>query len=97
MVTEERNNELRAMVDKVEAERMQWIGETVEGLVARGISRKRICVDMTDDKLCLAIGVDQKLVADCEIVIDGKGIRFVGRVHRRRGPQKRVLTPKVTA
>ena len=90
------DKELRAMVDKVEAERMEWIGRTIDGLVARGIPRKRICVDMTDDKLCLAIGVDQKLVADCEIVLRDDGLRFVGRAHRKRGPQKRVLVPKGT-
>ena len=76
--------ELRAMVDKVEAERMEWIGKAIDGLVERGISRERICIDMTDDKLCLAIGVDRKLVADCAVVVAGDGIRFGGRVHRRR-------------
>lgn len=96
VVTEERHKELRAMVDAVQAERMEWIGKTIDGLVARGVPRERICIDMTDDKLCLAIGVDQKLVAASEIVVGGSGLRFVGRVYRRSGPQKRVLVPKVT-
>jgi hypothetical protein len=75
-VTTQRLKELRSRVDAVEAERMEWARKVIDGLVADGVSRDRICIDMTDDKTGMAIGVDRALVAASEIVVNGRGIRF---------------------
>jgi hypothetical protein len=72
-VTEKR---LRAMVDAVEAERMEWAKKVIDGLVADGVARRRICIDMTNDKVFMAIGVDRAPVAESEIVFARSGVRL---------------------
>ncbi len=75
-VTKRRRGQLRAMVDAVEAERMEWAKKVIDGLIADGVERRRICFDMTDDKVFMAIGVDQALVAESEVVFARSGIRL---------------------
>lgn len=78
-VAKKRYGELRAMVDAVEARRMKWAKKAVDGLIAEGVDRKRICFDMTDDRVHMAIGVDRALVAESEIVFARSGIRLKTR------------------
>lgn len=68
--------ELRKLCADVEAERLDWMKGIVDELVAKGIDRKRIIFDMTDDKLFACIAVDHKPVAECEIVVNRRGIRL---------------------
>ena len=88
-ITKERHKELRARVDAVEAERMEWARKVIDGLVADGVSRKRICIDMTDDRLRMAIGVDRALIAESEIVISDGGIKFKTRITKEANNERR--------